>query len=104
MPNTSTGNTTAQCNVRNNVPSNVFPEWWFHQHFNLGKEPAKYLAIHGRFSRKHKSGMKDWKLDTNLKEGGDQIEYEDEDPMIREMFEKDLAKRGLKCEMPKIKQ
>lgn len=82
----------------------VPPERWFHQHFNAGEEPAKYLALHGRFSRKHRSGMKDWGVDTNVKEGGDQIEYEDEEPMVREMFEKELAKRGVQCRMPKFKK
>jgi hypothetical protein len=28
-----------------------------------------------------------------------QIEYADEDPRIREMFEEECAKRGVKCEM-----
>jgi mannose-6-phosphate isomerase-like protein (cupin superfamily) len=82
----------------------VPPEMWWHQHFNVGKEPAKYLAIHARFSRKHKSGMKDWKVDKNLKEGGDQIEYEDEAPKIREIFEEELAKRGVRCQMPLFKK
>ncbi len=61
-------------------PMIVPPEMWFHPRFNVGKEPAKYLAIYARFSRKHKSGMEDWKIDKNLKVGGDQIEYKDEDP------------------------
>lgn len=83
----------------------VPPEMWWHQHFNVGNEPAKYLAIHGRMSRKHKSGQKNWDgLDKDAKKGGDQIEYEDEDPTIREMFEAELAKRGVKCQMPKFKK
>lgn len=82
----------------------VPPEMWWHQHFNGGREPAKYLALHGRGSRKYKSGQKEWKLDKNLKEGGDQIEYDDENPMIREMFEKELAKRGVQCMMPKVER
>lgn len=80
----------------------VPPEKWFHQHFNVGKEPAKYLALHGRSSRKHKRGGKNWKSDTDVKKGGDQIEYQDEDPKIREMFEYELSKRGIECRMPKI--
>lgn len=80
----------------------VPPEMWWHQHFNMGKEPATYLAIHGRISKKHRSGLKSWKADQNVKEGGDQIEYEDEDPMIRGMFEEGLAKRGVQNLMPKF--
>ena len=30
----------------------------------------------------------------------DQIEYPDEDPMVRELFDKELAKRGLTSLMP----
>ena len=82
----------------------VPPEKWFHQHFNVGKEPAKYLALHARVSQKYASGQKNWEADRNLKEGGDQIEYEDEDPKIREMFEKELAQRGIQCQMPGLKK
>jgi len=74
---------------------------WFHQHFNVGKEPATYLAIHGRISKKHRSGMKVYKADENVKEGGDQIEYEDQDPVIWKMFDKELKKRGVQNLMPK---
>ena len=31
----------------------------------------------------------------SVKIGGDQIEYEDEDPRIRAMFEEELGKRGV---------
>ncbi len=83
----------------------VPPEMWWHQHFNVGKEPARYLALHGRMSRKHRSGQKDWKgLDKDVKEGGDQIEYEDEDPMISRMFESELEKRGAEYRMARFKK
>jgi hypothetical protein len=36
----------------------------------------------------------------DVKEGGDQIEYEDEDPPIRRTFEAELAKTGIACQMP----
>jgi hypothetical protein len=35
----------------------------------------------------------------SVKEGGTQIEYEDEDPKIRQLFETELAKRGLQSRM-----
>ena len=40
----------------------------------------------------------------SAKEGGKQIEFEDELPEIREMYEKELAKLGLKCRMPIYKK
>jgi hypothetical protein len=38
-------------------------------------------------------------VDRSVKEGGTQIEYEDEDPKIRQLFETELAKRGLQSRM-----
>ena len=81
----------------------VPPKMWFHQHFNVGKEIAQYLALHERRSKKYKSGQSPYAgLNKNVKEGGNQIEYEDEDPIIRKMFEEELAKRGVKSKMPQF--
>ena len=38
--------------------------------------------------------FRDWGVDKSVKEGGDQIEYYDEDPAIRELFAKELAANG----------
>jgi hypothetical protein len=35
--------------------------------------------------------------------GAEQIEYEDEDPAIREMYVRELAAKGLELRMPAIK-
>ncbi|MBI2935076.1 MAG: cupin domain-containing protein [Chloroflexi bacterium] len=78
----------------------VPPERWFHQHFNTGPEPAKYLALRWG-GRKFKMG-KAWGTRESVKTGGDQIEYEDEDPEIRALFERELAKNGLTCKMPSV--
>jgi mannose-6-phosphate isomerase-like protein (cupin superfamily) len=75
----------------------VPPDKWFHQHFNTGKEEAVYLAIRW-WSKKHMM-MKAPLPDKNLKEGGDQIEYQDEDPIVRKMFEEALAKEGIESKM-----
>jgi quercetin dioxygenase-like cupin family protein len=77
------------------------PEEVVHQHFNTGDTPAKYIALHSRSSQKHRSGRKKWRDDLPVARGGTQIEYEDEDPMIRETFEKELQKAGIECHMPK---
>jgi gentisate 1,2-dioxygenase len=66
----------------------VPPDNWYHQHFNIGDAPARYLALHPPrpFA---KSGI-----------AANQIEYPNEEPFIREKFEAALAKRGLKSLMP----
>jgi hypothetical protein len=62
----------------------VPPGRWFQQHFNVGPGRARYLALKPLNSRKF-PGLR--KLDS--------IEYEDEDPLIRKMFEEELANRGV---------
>ena len=58
------------------------PFFWFHQHFNVGMTPARYLAItEGDFPKR---------LGIPLEV--EQIEKEQEDPAIRRMFEAELQK------------
>jgi gentisate 1,2-dioxygenase len=66
----------------------VPPDYWYHQHFNVADEPARYLALHPPrpFA---KSGIP-----------GNQIEYPEEEPFIREKFEAELKQRGLGSLMP----
>ena len=71
----------------------VPPNRWFHQHFNLGARPARYLAIH---PPRGFSGISE-KVEDRAR---DQIEYPDEDPSVRQRFEGELAKSGLKSLMP----
>ncbi|MDP2719853.1 MAG: cupin domain-containing protein [Dehalococcoidia bacterium] len=78
----------------------VPPDKWFHQHFNTGAEPAKYLALRWG-SKKYKMG-KEFGTREDIKKGGDQIEYQDEDPEIRALFDSELAKKGLKANMPPV--
>lgn len=77
-------------------------ERWFHQHFNTGKEPARYLALRGG-SRKFKgisAGPEG--SDVSVKKGGRQIEYEDEAPEIRQMYKAELKKTGAPWLMSKF--
>jgi mannose-6-phosphate isomerase-like protein (cupin superfamily) len=78
----------------------------FHQHFNTGPAPAKYLAM--RWGSKKYPVFKNvgdrGKVDVSVKKGGNQIEYEDEDPYIRKLFEQELAKNGVESKMPAVKQ
>lgn len=75
------------------------PDRWFHQHFNTGKEPARYLAIKAGGSPKFKGIRREYKTHESLKTGGDQIEYEDEDPEIRKSYKQELAKTGAPWKM-----
>jgi oxalate decarboxylase/phosphoglucose isomerase-like protein (cupin superfamily) len=72
----------------------VPPNMWFHQHFNTGDTPARYLAFkHEVVSVRNAQGVpKAW---ISRRIGGDQIDYVDEAPIVRETFAKALAERGL---------
>ena len=78
------------------------PTGWFHQHFNVGKEPALQLALRNG-SRIYPFGVRKAAtregVFTSVKGGGTQIEYEDEDPEIRRMFEEATASRGVTVDM-----
>lgn len=73
----------------------VPPNQWYHQHFNLGDAPARYLAFHSPRAVDAENARIDETLAVRQ-----QIEYPDEDPEIRRMFERELAKRGLTSLMP----
>jgi oxalate decarboxylase/phosphoglucose isomerase-like protein (cupin superfamily) len=74
------------------------PNMWFHQHFNTGADPARYLAFkHEVVSLRNAQGVpKAW---ISRRIGGDQIDYADERPDVREMFAEALAKEGLSSQM-----
>lgn len=76
----------------------VPPNMWYHQHFNTGSEPARYLAFkHEGTSIRNAQGVpKAW---ISQRVGGDQIDYADESPVVRELFEKALAENGLEPRM-----
>ena len=76
----------------------VPPNMWFHQHFNTGTTPARYLAFkHEVVSIRNAQGVpKAW---ISRRIGGDQIDYADEKPLVRTMFADELAKRGLSPRM-----
>jgi quercetin dioxygenase-like cupin family protein len=79
---------------------------WLHQHFNVGATPATYLVMNQGLSRKYAANRWQARESTVLrtgevsgKEGGRQVEYEDEDPEIHRIFEAELKKRGIICKM-----
>jgi mannose-6-phosphate isomerase-like protein (cupin superfamily) len=72
----------------------------FHQHFNTGTKRARYLALkQGEHGLVPPYGGIRPGADVSLKDGGRQIEYEDEAREIHELFEAELAKRGAVCRM-----
>lgn len=79
----------------------VPPNLWFHQHFNYGAEPARYLALRWNSWRYLFSvfSHEDSPTDLSVKKGGAQIEYEDEDRDIHKEFEAALAQTGARCRM-----
>jgi oxalate decarboxylase/phosphoglucose isomerase-like protein (cupin superfamily) len=71
----------------------VPPARWWHQHFNVGTEPARYLALH---PPRQFSGTGE-----RIQNPADnQIEYPQEELFIREKFAKELDARGGKSLMP----
>jgi mannose-6-phosphate isomerase-like protein (cupin superfamily) len=69
------------------------PNRWFHQHFNVGRAPARYLAFHPPMQFDgHAEKVED--------RARDQIEYVDEELVMRERFEEELGKRGLSSLIP----
>jgi hypothetical protein len=70
------------------------PAGWFHQHFNIGAEPARYLAIQLALRGPNAQAEKIQNRER------DQIEYPNEEPWIRQKFEAELAKRGITSLMP----
>jgi len=76
----------------------VPPNLWFHQHFNTGTTPARYLAFkHEVVSIRNAQGVpKAW---ISRRVGGDQIDYADEKPIVRELFARALSQHGLQPRM-----
>jgi oxalate decarboxylase/phosphoglucose isomerase-like protein (cupin superfamily) len=76
----------------------VPPNLWFHQHFNTGTTPARYLAFkHEVVSIRNAQGVPKAWISKRL--GGDQIDYADESPVVRTLFADALAKHGLEPRM-----
>jgi oxalate decarboxylase/phosphoglucose isomerase-like protein (cupin superfamily) len=77
----------------------VPPNRWFHQHFNSGPTPARYLAFK-HFAQRNKQGVPlSW---ISRRAGGNQIDYADEDPKIRTMFAEALARHAVQPRMDEI--
>lgn len=85
----------------------VPPDHWFHQHYNTGAQPARYLALRwgsrkydvGSFLNNDETESGGARSSTDVRLGGNQIEYDGEDPAIHKSFEERLASAGVPCGM-----
>ena len=78
------------------------PDMMFHQHFNTSPRPTRYMAtgfgsLRYPFVEHNKKTFLG--LDVSMKEGGRQLEYEDEDPRIRQTYREACELRGGKSKM-----
>jgi oxalate decarboxylase/phosphoglucose isomerase-like protein (cupin superfamily) len=81
----------------------VPPNLWFHQHFNTGTAPARYLAFkHEVVSVRNSQGVPKAWISRRL--GGDQIDYADESQQVRSLFADELRKHGLQPRMDQAYQ
>ena len=88
----------------------VPPDRWWHQHFNVGPAPARYITMHpprhplfgSSFGYDNRGAEQDRDIGrkSGSRERESQIEYPDEDPEVRKRFEAELAKRGVESRMP----
>jgi oxalate decarboxylase/phosphoglucose isomerase-like protein (cupin superfamily) len=74
----------------------VPPNMWFHQHFNSGPTPARYLAFKHWSPRNGQGVPVSW---ISRRLGGTQIDYADEHPKVRELFADALGKHDLTSRM-----
>jgi uncharacterized RmlC-like cupin family protein len=79
------------------------PDQMFHQHFNAGARPARYLATAFGSSRYPFTESKRKSLfggvSTSVKKGGAQIEYEDQSPRIAQLYDEAMRKNGVEVRM-----
>jgi oxalate decarboxylase/phosphoglucose isomerase-like protein (cupin superfamily) len=77
----------------------VPPNATFHQHFNTGPTPARYLAFKHSSPRNAQGVPMSW---ISRRLGGNQIDYADETPEVRQMFSDALARHGLTPNMDEV--
>jgi cupin superfamily acireductone dioxygenase involved in methionine salvage len=82
------------------------PDSMFHQHFNVANHPSRYLALQIGTVRypllKMKREIWDVGVDRDVKQGGAQVEYEDQDPRIHKMWLEEIGRHGVTSGMGKF--
>ncbi|MFZ9501953.1 MAG: cupin domain-containing protein [Beijerinckiaceae bacterium] len=77
----------------------VPPNNYFHQHFNGGATPARYLAFKHSSIRNKQGVPLSW---ISRRLGGNQIDYADETQDVRQMFLDALARHGVESKMAPV--
>ena len=77
----------------------VPPNATFHQHFNTGPMPARYLAFKHSSQRNAQGVPISW---ISRRLGGNQIDYADESKDVRDMFASEIAKHGVDSKMDDV--
>ena len=63
------------------------PAGSWHQHFNTGREPCRFVALHASSGVQREEG------------GVEQLEFQEEDPAIRTLYEEECARNGVTVNM-----
>ena len=72
----------------------IVPGTGYHQHFNTSSTPSRYMVL--RYGNPKYSGAMGARY---KRTGGEQIEFEDEDPEIRRLFIEELKTKGIEFSM-----
>ena len=79
------------------------PDGMYHQHYNTSDHPARYLAVALGSIRypftESKMKLFGGGVDTSVEDGGNQIEFADQDPRIHQIFLDELRKNGVSSNM-----
>jgi hypothetical protein len=80
------------------------PDGMFHQHFNTSPDPARYLAVSlgsHRYPVLARKVARKMDPEKDVKDGGLQIDYGDQDPRIHALWLREMAKAGVPSRMGK---
>ncbi|HEY0951111.1 hypothetical protein [Nocardioides sp.] len=79
------------------------PFWMYHQHFNTGDTPARYVACSLGSRRYPFIALRRRSAEgagaVSVSKGGRQIEYDEQDPRVHRKFLEELAKTGVPSQM-----
>ncbi len=73
---------------------------WFHLHFSVGKDLFQVGSLSGGVRGRGQAGEERAGVGVPIDQGGFQLPYRLEDPMIRKMYKEALQKEGAEIDMP----